>query len=133
MFKVITIVLSLFFVTSAALADGCEVNGKDVLNDPVVFSKAIEKSETCYEAAALAESCAWGSSLDVQTVSLAYDVCSKELDSYNPDKNILSLLDVMKDTCNQKYMNLEGSMYRSMMSYCHLSALQWILNIAYYE
>lgn len=133
MVKIFTILLSLFFISSTVFADGCVVNGVDVSNDPVVFSKAIETSETCYEAAKLAEACAWGSSLDVQTVSLAYDICSKELDSYNPDKKILTLLDDMKDTCNQKYVNMEGSMYRSMMSYCHLSALQWILNIAYYE
>lgn len=120
----------LLFLNTNVWADECIVNGVEVLNDPTVFIPAIEKSETCYEATQLAEACAWGSSLDVQTAYAAYSVCDAELATYKPSLKALKFLDQMKDQCNEKYMNEEGTMYRSMMSFCHLTAISWAINMA---
>ncbi len=97
MLKSISILLGLFFVTSNALANACEVNGVDVTSDPTAFTLAIQASTSCYEASQLAEACAWGSSLDVMTVSAAYDVCSVELNSYRPEKKLKDLLSTMEE------------------------------------
>src|SRR5436190_17242213 len=51
---------------------GCPVTESDA--DKIIA--AIEGGGSCYTAAGIAESCAWGSSIDVQFVSAATDVCS---------------------------------------------------------
>lgn len=133
MLKISSVVLGFSFVFSNSFAEVCEVGGVDVSNDPVTFTKAISESSSCYLASKLAEACAWGSSLDVQTVSAAYGVCEGELNSYKPEKKLLGLLSTMKDVCNDKYLNMDGTLYRSMNSYCHLSAIQWVVDLAYNE
>src|SRR5690606_34527187 len=42
---------------------------------------AIEGGGSCYVAAGIAEACAWGSSIDVQFVAAATEVCSSGFDA----------------------------------------------------
>lgn len=118
---------------TASLSFGAEcVNekGEDIYNQPEVFISLIEKAESCYAAQELASACAYGSSLDIQTAGAAYGVCEAELAKTNPSKELTDLLAGMKNKCNEKYADAQGTMYRSMNSFCHLSAIDWILGIA---
>ena len=123
---------SALVLSSAAFAEGTcvDAKGNDITNQPEVFQRLIEQSKSCYEAKQLAEACAWGSSLDVQTVGVAYGVCDKELKAQKPARSLLALESKMESICNKKYENEQGTMYRSMNAYCNLSALAWILDIA---
>ncbi len=78
----------------------------------------------------MATACAWGSSLDVHTTGAAYQICQTELDSYDPDKSTTDLLESMKDKCDVRWANEEGTLGMSIMSFCHLSAIEWITTIA---
>lgn len=129
---VLVLVLNLLFF-SRSYSSECAVNGKDLSSDPVAFQAAIASSSTCWEAVQMAEACAWGSSLDVMTVDAAYSICENELKQNSPDAETVQILDLMKNKCTQKYSELEGTMYRSMMSYCHLDAIEWAVNMSYDE
>lgn len=123
-------ILFFAFSTSAFAGECVDKNGTDITNQPEVFQDLIEKSKTCYEAKALAEACAYGSSIDVTTAGLAYLVCEAELNSNKPAKKLTDMLTKMNSLCAQKYDNEQGSMYRSFKAYCSLSAIDWILGIA---
>ena len=111
-------------------ADCLDSKGADISSQPEVFTSLIENAESCNEAVKMAEACAWGSSLDVFTAGTAYTVCDKELQKEKPTEVVSALLNSMMNTCNDKYENEEGTMYRSFNAYCHLSAVEWILDIA---
>jgi len=120
-------------MTAGSLSFGAEcVNekGEDIYNQPEVFLALIEKADSCYSASQLASACAYGSSMDVQTAGTAYGVCATELEKENPSSELSGLLANMKSLCNKKYENAQGTMYRSMNSFCHLSAIEWVLGIA---
>ncbi|MCC2679802.1 MAG: hypothetical protein K0R29_2378 [Pseudobdellovibrio sp.] len=120
-------------MTAGSITFGAEcVNekGEDIYNQPEVFLALIEKADSCYSAQQLASACAYGSSLDVQTAGTAYGVCEAELAKQNPSKKLTALLANMKSLCNKKYEDAQGTMYRSMNSFCHLSAIDWVLGIA---
>jgi hypothetical protein len=124
-------VMFILILGNQAMADDCvDQNGNDILNQPDVFQALIEKSTSCSAAVQLAEACAWGSSMDVSTAGIAYGVCEKEFNAQKPTKALQKLLGTMKQACTAKYDKKAGTMYRSFNSYCHLSALEWVLNIA---
>lgn len=126
-----SVLVSGLILSASAFAGECvDKNGKDIFNDPDAFQTEIASKEYCFQAVDLAESCAYGSSLDVSTAGIAYDICDGELKKQNPSKEDLTLLSSMKDRCTKKYENEDGTMYRSMNAYCHLSAIEWILNLA---
>jgi hypothetical protein len=125
------IMFLVFTACSTAFTAECvNEKGEDILNQPEVFQALIEKAESCYEAEALAEACAWGSSLDVSTAGLAYGVCESELNAQKPKKELVNTLNKMKSLCTKKYSNQDGTLYRSMNAFCHLRALSWTVNIA---
>jgi hypothetical protein len=134
MFKKISLmaILVMCVVSSQnGLAAECvDSNGQDVFLHPEVFFGIIEKSDSCYEAVQMAEACAYGSSLDVSTAGVAYDICEKELQAQKPNKELTKLLKTMQTSCSDKYYKEEGTMYRSMHAFCQLSALEWVLNLA---
>lgn len=125
------IVLLSFAICSTAFSMECvNEKGEDILNQPEVFQALIEKAGSCYEAEGLAEACAWGSSLDVSTAGLAYGVCENELNAQKPKKEVITTLNKMKSMCTKKYINQNGTLYRSMNAFCHLTALSWAVGIA---
>jgi len=125
----LTIALMAFTTTSFA-QDCVDSSGNDISGEPDAFYEIISNAGSCYQASQLAQACAWGSSLDVQTAGAAYDVCDDELKSLEPSDKLTSLLKQMGNACSEKYDNEDGTMYRSMSSYCYLSAIAWIVNLA---
>ncbi len=112
-----------------ASADECKNDQGHIMTDPAEFQAEIEKQTDCLPAKRLAEACAWGSNLDVSTAGLAYGICEKNLSDAKPKKSDLRLLAKMKDRCTARYINEEGSLYRSMNAFCHLNALTWIFDL----
>jgi len=83
---------------------------------------AIEGGGSCYVASGIAESCAFGSGLDVQFVSAATDICQSGFGSMTTaDK---ALYEKMLGKCAAKYRDFDGSLYRSMNAYCALEITQ---------
>ncbi len=126
------ILLAIIMIASSVTfgAECVNEKGEDIYNQPEVFMAMIEKADSCYSAKSLAEACAYGSSLDIQTAGAAYGVCEAELTKTNPAKNLTDLLTGMNSLCNKKYENEDGTMYRSMNAFCRLSAVEWILGVA---
>ena len=121
----------LFAVTTSAFAADCvNEKGEDITSQPEVFQALIEKSTECYQAKALAEACAYGSSIDVISAGLAYSVCEKKLNENKPAKKLTAMLTTMKKMCSDKYAKQQGTMYRSMNAYCNLTSIDWILGLA---
>lgn len=130
MIKNLVLVAVLMVAQNVFAVECVDSSGKDIFTQPEVFIGLIENAGSCYEAKEIAESCARGSSMDANTVSVAYGVCEKQLLEQSPSKGLTTLLDTMQNTCTKKYENKDGTMYISMNAFCHLSAIQWVLNIA---
>jgi hypothetical protein len=130
MLKYLLSAVVVFSSVSSFAADCVDAKGQDIYNNPEVFTAMIKNAKSCNEATEIANACAWGSSLDVSTAGAAFNVCAKELIKQSPNKKVSELLVTMRNTCTAKYAKLQGTMYRSMNAYCHLSALEWILGVA---
>lgn len=125
------LIASTLLVGSVSFSAECvNEKGEDIFGQPEVFQALVEKADSCYAAKNLAEACAYGSGLDVSTAGAAYGVCATELEKNKPSKQLTETLSSMKSMCTEKYINEDGSMYRSMNAFCHLSAIDWILGIA---
>jgi hypothetical protein len=97
-------------------ADGessCPVEG-----DAEKVLDAIERGGNCYTAVKIAESCAWGSSIDVQFVSAATDVCARGFSAMSADAK--TDYKTLVERCGGKYANEPGTLYRSMAAFCQL-------------
>jgi hypothetical protein len=82
------------------------------------ISAAIDGAGSCFVAAGIAESCAYGSSLDVSFVASATAICESGFGSMiEADK---SAYETLLGKCAKKYENTEGTLYRSMNAYCDL-------------
>jgi hypothetical protein len=89
---------------------------------------SIEATTTCYDATTIAENCAWGSSVDVGIAGAAYGVCLKEAGKLTAaDKKLLS---TMEKRCEKAWANREGTIYRSIHSFCKLDALKFVNGVA---
>jgi hypothetical protein len=91
----------------------CPVDG-----DADKILEAIEGGGNCYTAAGIAESCAYGSSLDVQFVAAATEVCSAGFGAM--DAGTRQTYDYLVQRCWEKYENQEGTLYRAMAAHCTL-------------
>lgn len=140
MSRAILILVTLFFTQNLFAVECVDKDGNDIYNEPEKFLSIIENSSSCYEATQMAEACARGASLDVQTAGTAYLVCQNELDKYlpvvkdNKSPKVIAperaLLANMNNMCQVKYEKAEGTMYLSMNAFCKLSAINWVVNIA---
>ena len=80
--------------------------------------RAIGSSESCHEAATIAESCAYGSSIDVVFAGDAVDVCERDFTHISmPQRETYQAL---VSQCRTKYEKEEGTMYRSAAAFCAL-------------
>jgi hypothetical protein len=82
------------------------------------ISAAIDGAGSCYTAAGIAESCAFGSSLDVSFVSSATAICQRGFGSMTAADT--KTYETMLGKCAAKYENVDGTLYRSMNAYCDL-------------
>lgn len=90
----------------------------------------VELTNTCDQAAAVAETCAFGSSRDVPMVAAAISKCEEEYGGLSKlssaDKK---LLDSMNKRCNQAWGNRIGTMYLSARMFCLLDASKFMNSI----
>lgn len=79
----------------------------------------IASAASCYEAAQLTESCAWGSTADLATTSAAISVCARAYQDKLKTSDGL-MLNALYEKCDAKYEGQDGTMYRSMNGFCRL-------------
>jgi hypothetical protein len=95
--------------------------------DAGVLISQISAKKTCAEASKLAQACALGSSIDVHIAGAAGEVCLKEGGKLSKSDSIL--LKTMRARCVKAYSNQQGTIYRSINSFCQLSAIEFVVNL----
>lgn len=114
------LLLTLFF-SASAFAFAAEEDCANMNSEQIVA--AIQAKRSCYEAATLARTCAWGSAIDTQFAGAAETVCAKNYKKISrKDKQAL---EYMGEKCTAKYEKREGTMYISMNAFCHLTASEF--------
>jgi len=98
--------------------DATESSCPEGLDDADKILAAIEGGGNCYVASGIAESCAYGSSLDVQFVAAATDVCGSGFDVMPAD--VRAIYESLLDRCGAKFAEEEGTLYRSATAFCQL-------------
>lgn len=120
--KTLMLICALVLSTAAfAQEEVCSPDAAEIITK-------IEAQTTCYDASRIAENCAWGSTVDVGIAGAAYAVCLKEAGKLtSSDKALLKKMEVR---CAKAWSNRDGTMYRSIHSFCRLNALQFINGVA---
>lgn len=111
---------TLSFSASAVAADVCPVDfqtSKDYMTD---VAQIVVKKETCAEAAATAEACAMGSSMDSVIAGTASVVCKTPFEGRLKGQAFNAYLTLIQH-CVSTYEDQQGSMYVSMQAFCELS------------
>jgi hypothetical protein len=85
------------------------------------------KDVSCYDAKRIAETCAFGSSMDNLIAGSARNVCLTEAGKLS--KADIALLATLDKRCNEAYANQQGTMYQSMNAFCHLDAANFIRSV----
>jgi hypothetical protein len=94
------------------------------------IEQAIEQSTSCFDATNIAERCAFGSTMDIQFVGRASEVCGKSFDQMTAEDK--AAYERLLGVCAQKYENEMGTMYRSMAAFCQLEVTK-TFNLFYPE
>lgn len=82
---------------------------------------------SCYEASEVVNACALGASGDVYTVGAAIGRCEQDMPEMS-QKDIKTFA-YLKNKCNEKYDSMDGTLYRSMNAFCHLSVTMLFNNL----
>jgi len=85
--------------------------------------KAVEDAQTCKEASSVAQNCAYGSSFDVATTSIAILKCEQDFEVYTAPLG--GAYNTLISECGAKYENEQGTMYRSFAAFCALSVAEF--------
>lgn len=106
--------------STAAYASTCKASNPSDL-DAII--KTIESKKTCYAAADVARSCAFGSTADVHMVAAAATICGEvyEKTITQADRDIMNIL---FNKCNDKYADKSGTLYRSATAHCGLNVVE---------
>lgn len=104
----------------------CSAN--DGAMDPEYITNQISAAESCYQAAKIAESCAFGSSLDNQIAGTAESVCDKATGKVS--KSDQKLRKMMTDRCG-KMCNprTDGTLCQAEQAFCRLDASKFINSV----
>jgi len=89
--------------------------------------KIIAESDSCYSASEVANDCALGAGGDVYIAGQAIIRCEKDMPKMS--KADALMYTTLNDKCSEKYSTMEGSMYRSMESFCHLQVTRLFLSL----
>lgn len=118
--------LSLLFSFSANSLENCPVEfGTDNYLEQVAELAA--KAENCYQASEVVGACALGASGDVYTVGSAITRCERDIPTMS--KKDTETFNYLKTKCNEKYDSMEGTLYRSMNAFCHLSVTKLFVDL----
>ena len=114
------LVVSIIIVFTANFAQAkCPVEGfggEQILN-------AVENAKTCEEASSVAKNCAYGSSFDVATTSIAILKCEQDFEVYAAPLG--RAYNTLIAECSKKYEDQQGTMYRSFAAFCALSVAEF--------
>lgn len=96
--------------------------------DPDGIIKQIEAASYCEEAASIAESCGFGSSLDVSIAGTAEQKCEKETAKLG--KSDKKLKEMMSARCG-KICNpqKDGTLCQSTLAYCRMNVAKFIYTV----
>ncbi|MBC7538955.1 MAG: hypothetical protein H7281_09045 [Bacteriovorax sp.] len=122
---ILTLTFVLFSFSAHAL-DNCpiEFGTEDYLGK---VADIATNATSCYEASEVVSACALGASGDVYTVSAAIERCSKDIPEMSTKDT--ETYNYLGSKCNGKYDSMEGSMYRSMNAFCHLSVTKLFVDL----
>lgn len=128
--------LALLMNTSFAATSAAKKVGRKVAQEAIKCTEDVEGQISvapgCHEAINVAEACAWGSSRDVSITAAAQKVCdNKELKKISKaDTGLLKQMQTRcQSACNPR---TDGTMCISQISFCSLTATQFIASF-YYE
>jgi hypothetical protein len=84
--------------------------------------QALNLAQSCPEAINISRACAFGSSFDVQTTSMAAERCLAEMaPSLSEHEQTLNSLLL---ACQEKYAEHDGTLYRSATAFCALEVIE---------
>ena len=106
--------------SAASYAGTCEASDPSDL-DAII--KVIESKKTCYQAADVARSCAFGSTADVHMVAAATTVCAEAYEKTITQAD-MDIMKILFNKCNDKYADRSGTMYRSATAHCGLNVVE---------
>lgn len=86
----------------------------------------IAKAKSCDAAYEIASACALGSSVDTTIAGAAVPVCEKGAVLNSIDRAAYA---VLKQHCDDKYADQQGTMFISFTAFCHLDAARAISTI----
>ena len=122
----LTLTLSLLTISFSAHAIGqCPVEMGDNYLEKV--AKLATNATSCYDASAVVEACALGASGDGFTVSAAITRCEKDIPAKTRRES--RTYKYLNKKCDDKYEGMDGTMYRSMNAFCHLSVTKLYVEI----
>lgn len=123
--SILSLVVVLFSLSTHAY-ENCPVEfGKDDFLEKV--ATLATEANSCWEASEIVSACAISASGDVYTVGAAIARCNKDIPAMSKkDQETYSYL---KNKCNEKYDSMEGTMYRSMNAFCHLSVSKLFVDL----
>ena len=130
MLKALVLSLALplvLFSGSFAHAAECPV---EMLTDGYLdnVEKAIASKTSCYEAVEIAESCAMGSSMDSAIAGTAEVKCTATFQKKLNRADARTYASLQKK-CNDKYKDMQGTMYISAAAFCRLNVSQLYSNL----
>jgi hypothetical protein len=114
--KSLALIMSLGLGSSVFAADTCPFN---IPEDGAKIIQAVAQTGTCQASAALAEACAFGSSMDAQIVQGANKVCINDF-ANKMGKQTAATYDLFLKKCRTKYADKQGTMYISFAAFCEL-------------
>lgn len=85
--------------------------------------QALNLAQSCPEAINISRACAFGSSFDVQTTSIAAKACLAEIAPSLTERD-LAILDRLLVACQEKYAAQDGTLYRSAAAFCALEVIE---------
>lgn len=110
---------AIFMVSVGSFAEACPINAQEE-NYTKLVGAAIRASETCETGVAIAQSCAFQSSLDSDFTVVAERKCGLDFwKKLTPDD--IKHYNALQDKCNSKYDGMLGQMYNSFAAFCRLN------------
>ena len=101
----------------------CPAKNPDDANEVYNY---IAKILNCAEAASVAESCAFGSSVDEDLAGKAASICLSTVTLSAGDKALMTDLSAR---CDKKYSEMSGSIYISLDAFCRLGVVKLLSNL----
>ena len=105
------LLLLCLFISHSVFAQNCP-------SDPVDTMELISNQKTCFEAAQIAERCAWGSRVDQGIAGSAIKVCTKNSKNWSQKHQLMH--STLQTDCEFAYGDMAYSENAAMAAFCAL-------------